>query len=74
MKPWESFGWMLRVEAEKRGYLKAREKLFVADGARSICEMRRLQFPDAIFILDWAHAAGHLAQCAQAIFGPDPKA
>ena len=74
MKPWESFGWMLRVEAEKRGYLKAREKLFVADGARSIGEMRRLQFPDAIFILDWAHAAGHLAQCAQAIFGPDPKA
>jgi hypothetical protein len=69
MQPWESFGWMLRVEAEKRGYLKAETKLFLADGARHIREMKNLQFPEATFILDWAHAAEHVNDCAKAAFG-----
>lgn len=69
MEPWESFGWMLRLEAGARGYLKAKVKLFLADGARHIRELKNLQFPEATFILDWAHAAQHLADCAKAAFG-----
>lgn len=69
MENWESFGWMLRVEAERRGYAKAKVKLFLADGALHIRELKNLQFPEAVFILDWAHAAQHLSHCAKALFG-----
>lgn len=69
MQSWESFGWMLRVEAEQRGYLKAGTRLFLADGAKHIRDMKELQFPEATFILDWAHAAEHVNACAKAAFG-----
>ncbi|MBK8870227.1 MAG: UPF0236 family protein [Elusimicrobia bacterium] len=66
---WEAMGWLLRVEAERRGYARAENRLFVADGARSIRELKNLHFPEATFILDWAHAAQHLSDCAKAAFG-----
>lgn len=69
METWESMGWMLRLEAERRGLGKAKAKVFVADGAQNIRELKNLQFPEATFILDWAHAAQHLAECAKAAFG-----
>lgn len=69
MQPWKSFGWMLRVEAQKRGYEKAKTKLFMADGAPHIREVKNDHFWDAIFILDWAHAAEHVSACAKALFG-----
>ena len=69
MHPWKLFGWMLRVEALKRGYEKAETKLFLADGAPNIRELRNLQFPETVFILDWAHAAEHVSTCAKALFG-----
>ena len=39
MQPWDRFGWFLRVEAEKRGYVKAKTKLFLAAGAPHIREL-----------------------------------
>jgi hypothetical protein len=66
---WEDFGWMLCVEALKRGYAQAKEKLFLSDGAPSLRTLRRTHFPDATFILDWYHAVEHLADCAKAAFG-----
>lgn len=69
MVPWESFGWMLRLEAENRGYTKAREKVFLSDGAESIHELQKFHFEDATRILDWAHAAEHVSACAKAAFG-----
>jgi len=69
MQPWEAFGWMLRLEAEVRGYLKAKAKLFLADGAKHIRDLKNFHFHDAIFILDWYHAAEHLSNCAKAFFG-----
>lgn len=69
METWESMGWMLRLEAERRGYAKAKTKVLIADGAISIRELKNLQFPEAVFILDWAHAAQHLADCSKAAFG-----
>lgn len=69
LESWESMGWMLRLEAERRGYCQAKTKVFVADGARPIRELKNLQFPEAIFILDWPHAAQHLSDSAKAFFG-----
>ena len=69
MEPWEKMGWMLRVEAEKRGYARARERLFLGDGATGVRAVKDLQFPETIFILDWAHATEHLNQSGKAAFG-----
>lgn len=69
MESWESFGWMLRLEAHRRGYERAKAKLFLSDGAQHILEMQKFHFSDAVRILDWAHAAQHVADCAKAAFG-----
>ena len=69
LRSWEEFGWMLCVEALKRGYASAKEKLFISDGAQSLRTLRQDHFHEAVFILDWYHAAEHLADCAKAAFG-----
>jgi hypothetical protein len=69
MEPWEKLGWMLRLEAERRGYCSAREKIFLGDGATSIRGVWEMHFSDAKFILDWCHSAGHIASSAKAAFG-----
>lgn len=69
MQSWEEFGYMLRVEAHKRGYVTAKEKLFISDGAQSLRTFRQDHFPEAMFILDWYHAAEHISACSKAAFG-----
>jgi hypothetical protein len=69
MQPWEEFGGMLCVEAYKRGYVEAKEKLFISDGAQSLKTFRQTNFPEATFILDWYHAVEHLSGCSKAAFG-----
>jgi hypothetical protein len=71
MENWETFGPMLYTEALHRGYDRARQKIFLADGAPSIRELQQHHFPEAVFILDWCHAAEHLHNDAKAIFGSD---
>lgn len=66
---WEDFGWMLCVEAWRRGYERSRQKVFISDGAGTLRTLRELHFKDAAFVLDWYHAAQHLAACAKAAFG-----
>jgi hypothetical protein len=65
----EAFGWMLCLEALKRGYAKAKDKLFLSDGDPKLRTVRQTHFHDAVFILDWYHATEHLADCAKAAFG-----
>lgn len=74
MDTWEALGEHLSALADRRGYAHAREKLFIADGAAAIRSLYERCFPDATFILDWAHAAGHLHDCAVAAFGPGEEA
>jgi hypothetical protein len=69
MVEWEEFGWMLCVEALRRGYERAKDKLFISDGAEALKSLRQIHFKEATFILDWYHAAEHLANCAKAAFG-----
>jgi hypothetical protein len=73
LKSWDSLGDYLSCVAEQRGYSKAAEKVFISDGAPGIRSMRERCFPDAAFILDWAHAATHLHHCALACFADAAK-
>jgi hypothetical protein len=68
MIAWEEFGWMLCVEAMRRGYGRAKDRLFISDGAEALKSLRQMHFKDATFILDWYHAVEHLADCAKAAF------
>lgn len=68
---WEEFGWMLCVEARRRGYEHAKDKVFISDGALTLRSLRQMHFPDATFILDWYHASEHLAEAAKAAFGEE---
>jgi len=74
MDNWDRLGDHLSALAERRAYAHAAQKVFVSDGASGIRSMRERCFPDAVFILDWAHAAEHLHACALAAFGPGAKA
>ena len=74
MASWETLGDHLSALAHTRGYKRAPQKLCVADGAGAIASVRERCFPDAVFILDWGHADGHLHQTGQAAFGPGAKA
>lgn len=69
MQPWDSFGCMLRLEAERRGYGEAKTRLFLGDGAKSIRDVRDTHFHESKFVIDWAHATEHVAACAKALFG-----
>jgi len=74
MESWDTLGDHLSAMAELRGYHHARQRVFISDGAAGIRSVRERCFPDAAFILDWAHAAEHLHDGAVAIFGPGSKA
>lgn len=69
MEPWEKLGGHLSTLANRRSYVHARQKVFISDGAQGIRSVREQSFPDAAFVLDWAHAAEHVHQTAQAAFG-----
>ncbi len=69
MQSWDDFGYMLCVEARRRGYMEAKEKLFISDGAQSLKTFRQTHFPETTFILDWYHAVEHLSACSKAAFG-----
>lgn len=74
MEQWAPFGWMLWVEALRRGYEAAKVTIFLADGAKHIRELKEMHFRAAIFILDFWHVVEHLAECARAAFGEGTQA
>lgn len=55
------FGPLVRREAFRRGYAQALTTIVLGDGAAWIDELARLNFPDAVRILDFYHASEHLA-------------
>lgn len=54
------FGGDILAEARYRGLGSARKKVFIGDGALWIWELARVNFPDAVQILDYYHASEHL--------------
>ena len=59
----------LRAEALRRGYATAQRTVFLGDGAAWVWEIARINFPDAVCILDFYHATEHLGTLAGALFG-----
>jgi hypothetical protein len=67
-------GILLRAEAFRRGYARAKKVVYLGDGALWIWENARLNFPDAVLILDFYHGTEHLGALAAALLGAGPAA
>ena len=67
--PAEDFGLALRQEALRRGISGASQTVFLGDGAPWVWELARVNFPDAVCILDFYHACEHLGTLAEALYG-----
>jgi hypothetical protein len=63
----DSFGRMMEVEADARGFYHAGKKAFVSDGLPYNWTIQKRHFPDFTPILDFAHVAEHLYEAARAI-------
>jgi len=63
------FGAILRKEAFRRGMEKAKQLVFIGDGAIWVWELARVNFPQAVQILDFYHAAEHLGELCDALYG-----
>lgn len=63
-----------RQEALRRGYGSVQETVYLGDGAAWVWENRRLNFPDAVEILDFYHASEHVGELAGALLGPGTAA
>lgn len=67
-------GTLLRAEALRRACAKAKRTVYLGDGAAWIWENARINFPDAVQILDFYHASEHAGELASALFGAGPEA
>jgi hypothetical protein len=65
------FGALIRQEALRRGMALARKVVVIFDGANWTAELARINFPDAVWILDFYHAMVHLHALAEALEGKD---
>jgi hypothetical protein len=65
----ETFTRLATIETHRRGLETAGTVCGVADGADWCQQFFDTQRPDTVRILDFPHAAGYLAQIAQAAFG-----
>lgn len=63
------FGAQLRAEALRRGIAQAKQVVFLGDGAGWIWNLARINFPNAVYILDYYHAAEHLSRLTDALYG-----
>lgn len=71
---WDELGDFLGDVADRRGYRRAQTKIFVSDGASALRTLRERAFPDAVFVLDWAHAVEHLHASSRAGLGDGDEA
>lgn len=69
----EEFGQQLWLLALGVGYRHAKQRVFLADGARWLWELAALHFPEAIQILDWYHLTEYVHAAAAALFGEGTK-
>lgn len=67
----DEFGRYQYAEGLRRGLDQVPILTSVNDGAVWIRRITQTNFPEAIQIVDWAHASGHLYATAQAVWGED---
>jgi hypothetical protein len=67
----EEFGPRIYLEAVKRGWSRAQQKVVIGDGAEWIWNLANEQFPGAIQIVDLYHARQHLWDLARRLHPQD---
>lgn len=65
----EEFGALIRSEAFRRAFARAKKLVFLGDGAAWIWELARVNFPDATQILDLYHALERLHTLCEGLYG-----
>ena len=71
--PAKDFGRLLWATGVRRLADKAKELIFVCDGALWIWKLVSHYFPDAVQIVDWYHACEYLTPIADAVFVQDSE-
>jgi hypothetical protein len=69
IKEAEKFGRLVYLKGRQQGVHEAEEIVFVADGAKWIWNVVEEHFPDAVQIVDWYHAAEHIWEVANTVYG-----
>lgn len=69
----EQFGKRIYVEACKRGWSRAEQKVVIGDGAEWIWNLTQQHFPGAVQIVDLYHARQHLWELARLLYPSDTK-
>ena len=69
----EEFGRLLWASGLSNQVDRAKEQVFVCDGAVWIWKLVEQYFPDAVQIVDWYHACQYLYPIAEAVFGASPQ-
>ncbi len=64
-----TFTRLATLETHRRGVERAKIVLAINDGAEWIQDLLDVQCPEAIRILDWAHASGYVHAAGHAVFG-----
>lgn len=67
----DAFGQRLYVEAWKRGWSRAQNKVIIGDGAEWIWNLAAQHFPGALQIVDLYHARQHLWNLARQLYFHD---
>ena len=67
----DQFGLLLRKEARRRGSGTAGKIILLIDGAVGLANQGRINFPDALQIVDFYHAMDHLKKLWEALRGKD---
>lgn len=70
----ERFGRLVKAEAVRRGARRARRVVVLSDGANWCGRAAAMNFPRALHILDFYHAAEHVRELSRALFGEGRKA
>jgi hypothetical protein len=73
MVPAAEFGKLVWASGVEYLADKAREVIFVCDGAAWIWKLVEQYFPHAVQIVDWYHACQYLYSIAEAVFGAKSK-
>ena len=67
----DEFGPLLRQEGLRRGMASAQKVVLLIDGANGLEKMGRLNFKDAVQIVDFFHALEHAGLVLEALLGKD---
>lgn len=70
----EAFVSYYRLEAVKRGALRAKERLCLSDAGNWIYDRLKSDFPKLIGIVDWFHAKDHLTTLSHELCGEGSEA